>query len=238
MSTNKKNTALHGENQKISQATLRRLVKLISKELRRAQKGVREIGLEKLENLIREMVQRAMKHLNKDEPSLAKSKVYMTLKNIESAAHRLTSDQLLTLYKAFQDRMLSDNDRIWKITSIMLPVSFAPIAALTALSHIALWQIVVLALTSVLLAYAWFLMCENHCAFQQKSEAWMSGILMTLGIEDPLEEKVSGGCRDWLSVASVRRIMLWVIVLGWAVIAIAYFLGSLQLIFTSKLQLI
>lgn len=80
-------------------------------------------------------------------------------------------DWLKTLYKSFSDRMLSDNERIWRTGAILLPLSLSTFAAVVSIKDLHTWHIVVLGFTSSALIWSWLFIAENHRAFQQKSEA-------------------------------------------------------------------
>lgn len=87
-----------------------------------------------------------------------------------------SSKWLEALFKHYSDRMLSDNERIWRTGALFVPIALAAFAALTAIKLLQLWHIVALAAPSMTLMWAWIVIAENHRSFQQKSEAWLIAI--------------------------------------------------------------
>ena len=56
---------------------------------------------------------------------------------------------LESLFKHYTDRMLSDNERIWRTGALFVPISLAAFAALTAVKCLQVWQILVLGAPSI-----------------------------------------------------------------------------------------
>jgi len=103
---------------------------------------------------------------------------------------------LEALLKHYTDRMLSDNERIWRTGALFVPISLAAFAAFAALKCPHWWHVLVLGLPSFGLMLAWIVIAENHRAFQQKSEAWIVAILQVLGLDGPRQVKVKAGGRE------------------------------------------
>jgi hypothetical protein len=78
---------------------------------------------------------------------------------------------------------LSDNNRIWNMGSIILPVAFASAAILPS-TNAKGGQVIILGVASTLLVAVWNVFSDHHRAFQTKSMAWMEAIERTLGVED------------------------------------------------------
>lgn len=102
------------------------------------------------------------------------------------------SDWLKTLYTAFLNRMLSDNERIWRTGAILVPLALSAFAALVAMKDLDAWEVAVLGSASSVLLWWWLIIAENHRAFQQKSEAWLVAIQETVGFERAGGHKVRG----------------------------------------------
>ena len=132
---------------------------------------------------------------------------------------------LESLLKHHTDRMLSDNERIWRTGALFIPISLAAFAALTAIKCLQVWQILVLGGPSIALMLAWVIVAENHRAFQQRSEAWVIAIQNAMGLETPLLTKLDGGGRE-ASVSGKRTIqkvrwgLLYFVVIAWLLILI------------------
>jgi len=103
-----------------------------------------------------------------------------------------TQDWLMTLYKSRADRMLSDNERIWRTGSLFVPLSLSAFAALISIKHPKSLQVLILGLASFALIWCWMFIAENHRAFQQKSEAWLVAIEETIGLKNTGSDKVKG----------------------------------------------
>jgi hypothetical protein len=125
------------------------------------------------------------------------------------------NDWLKILYKAFSDRMLSDNERIWRTGAILVPLSLSAFAALVSLKELQPWQVLVLGSASSALLWCWLIIAENHRAFQQKSEAWLVAIQETIGIEKSGGAKVKGNMPNrFLTFRAAVQWMRWVLAVG------------------------
>jgi hypothetical protein len=105
---------------------------------------------------------------------------------------------------------LSDNNRIWTMGSIILPVALASAAILPSTAAKG-GQILILGSASTLLVAAWNLFADHHRAFQTKSLAWMEAIERSLDLPDPGSPKA--GLPRWMNAKlpiigklNVRRI--------------------------------
>ena len=132
---------------------------------------------------------------------------------------------LESLFKHYTDRMLSDNERIWRTGALFVPISLAAFAALTAVKCLQVWQILVLGAPSIGLMFAWIVIAENHRAFQQKSEAWLTAIQRVIGLEGPRQVKVEAGGREGLvtrkgAIQNMRWYLLYGVIAAWTLILI------------------
>jgi hypothetical protein len=110
--------------------------------------------------------------------------------------HPAVNEWLKIVYKASFDRMLSDNERIWRTGQLFVSISLGAFAALVALkSPVKPWMVVVLGTASSSLMWTWLIVADNHRAFQQKSDAWLLAIHQVIGINDPLPAKIGGSLR-------------------------------------------
>lgn len=133
------------------------------------------------------------------------------------------NDWLKTLYNAFGNRMLSDNERIWRTGAILVPLSLSAFAALVAMNSLRPWKVLVLGSASSALLWCWLIIAENHRAFQQKSEAWLLAIQETVGFERAGGPKVKGNAPNrFLIFSAAIQGMRWVLAVGvtaaWAVL--------------------
>ena len=133
-----------------------------------------------------------------------------------------------TLFKHYTDRMLADNERIWRTGALFVPISLAAFAAFAAIKCPQVWHILVLGIPSVGLMFAWIVVAENHRSFQQNSEAWLVALRRVVGLDLNLPNQLpAGGMEDgvtargaiqkmrWLLLAGVAT--LWALTLCWAV---------------------
>jgi hypothetical protein len=125
------------------------------------------------------------------------------------------NDWLKTLYTAFLNRMLSDNERIWRTGAILVPLSLSAFAALAAMRDFASWKVLVLGSASSALLWCWLIIAENHRAFQQKSEAWLVAIQETVGFERAGGPKVQGNALNRVLIFSgAVQWMRWGLAVG------------------------
>ena len=129
---------------------------------------------------------------------------------------------LRKLYECYKDRFLSDNDRIWKTGSIMIPLSFAPLAILPSIESPETVHYVILGIASFLIYAIWLIIADNHRAFQNKSMAWIIAIEQSVNLVNTGEAKL--GKSRFTEVITVKRMrygvlivlgILWVIAWIW-----------------------
>lgn len=136
------------------------------------------------------------------------------------------------LFKHYSDRMLTDNERIWRTGALFVPVSLAAFAALSSIKCLHFWHIILLAVPSSLLMWAWIVIAENHRAFQQKSEAWLIAIQKLIDLDAPVAVKViAGGLEGRVTkkgaVQRMRWTLLFMVIISWIIIIICFIVGLL-----------
>ena len=129
---------------------------------------------------------------------------------------------LRTLHRDYSNRFLSDNDRIWTVGSILIPVSVAGYAALVTIENPRLWHVLILALGSISLLFIWEKIADRHREFQRKWNTWLRAIECTIGLSAPINGGETVPLRKW------RWGLFYVVLFGWVVILILSILGYLQ----------
>lgn len=138
---------------------------------------------------------------------------------------------LETLFNHYSDRMLSDNERIWRTGALFVPISLAAFAVLAGIQSLQLWHILALGASSIILMWTWIVIAENHRSFQQKSEAWLIAIQRAMDLDAPRQVKVvkAGGLERYVTRKSAVQKMRWflliMVVVFWFFILVGYFLG-------------
>ena len=94
-----------------------------------------------------------------------KSKAEVSFENIDA----IEDDWLKEIYKHYQARFLSDNNRIWTTAAIFIPLSLAPFVVLIRENEFTLIQLIVIATISSLFLVAWLAIAESHKQYQEKS---------------------------------------------------------------------
>ena len=80
------------------------------------------------------------------------------------------SQSLVTLYTNYTTRFLSDNSRIWTTAASMIPLSLGAFVVLASIPHPSKIEILTLSTASWVLMSVWFVIAENHRAFQDSSD--------------------------------------------------------------------
>lgn len=136
-------------------------------------------------------------------------KFYMQLKNIsEYGKIDETNEWLRWIHNRYFEKFLKDNDRIWAVTSIFIPLS---LAGLSSIKEGTLISTSLLATASIGLISFWYLICEKHRAFQEQSIALVRVIERFIGIDtEQIETKQALYTKDknW-SIALPRFIILF-----------------------------
>lgn len=134
-------------------------------------------------------------------------------------------DWLPILHKQYGERFLKDNDRIWTVTSLFIPLS---LAGLGALREGRIHEVFALACGSIALACFWYLVCAKHRKFQDDGLKVIVEIEKIIGVESPkipLDKRNRGtglmGSLKNTSIEDGRRYMLFFIIITW-IAAVAY----------------
>ena len=142
--------------------------------------------------------------------------------------HNIDTQQWLeTLHKHYSDRMLSDNERIWRTGALFVPISLASFVGLTAIDCLKFWHTIVLGFPFMALMWAWIVIAENHRSFQQKSEVWLIELERAMYLITPHEKKIEKGGREALvtkraAVQNMRWALLYLVIYGWSIIISMY----------------
>ena len=118
--------------------------------------------------------------MGKANAKLVNEKAMMMQEEIKKMANN--DEWLRKIYACYTERFLSDNCRIWKTGSIMIPLSFAPLAILPSIGRPHLIHCVILGLASIAIYIVWLLIADNHRAFQKKSISWITAIENTINL--------------------------------------------------------
>jgi hypothetical protein len=94
----------------------------------------------------------------------------------ESQSPAEQSQSLVTLYANYTARFLSDNSRIWTTAASMIPLSLGAFVVLASIAHPSKIEILTLSISSWVLISVWFVIAENHRAFQESSHKVLRGI--------------------------------------------------------------
>ncbi len=137
----------------------------------------------------------------------------------------------LLLYKAHVDRMLSDNERIWRTGAIFVPLSFAGFGAFAA--HPTVASAAIIGGASSALMLIWNVIAENHRSFQQTHEVWIRAIEDTIGIPPGPEKKKAEGRLPRLVTKgrAIQRMRWWLfygVTFAWLALGLLTARGVLQ----------
>jgi len=106
--------------------------------------------------------------------------------HLENSIKKMPESQrhewLRLLHARYSDRFTRDNDRIWTIANIFIPLS---LAGLVSLKEATVGSTILLGFGSIGLIYFWMLFAENHRAFQNKSQAVVDAIESYIGLDIP-----------------------------------------------------
>jgi hypothetical protein len=129
-----------------------------------------------------------------------------------SGANPERDEWLRILHERYSERFLKDNDRIWTVTSIFIPLS---LAGLSSLKDGSFMSIFLLGIGSIGLMRFWFIVCEKHRFFQEKSEDVVRAIEIRIGLDTSYPSS-----KPSIKQARIYMhwfiIILWVSAIGWA----------------------
>ena len=119
-------------------------------------------------------------------------------------------------YAKYTQMYLSDNGRIWATAATMIPLSLGAFVVLVSIEEPSVFQVGILAMASWLLMALWYVIAENHRAFQ---DVWLQ---QTIKIEqlwglNPPDRPRAAAVRI-VGRGVVRRtrvVLLWAVTLGW-----------------------
>lgn len=139
------------------------------------------------------------------------------------------NEWLRWIHNRYFERFLKDNDRIWTVTSIFIPLS---LAGLSSVKEGTFESVSLLAVASIGLISFWYLICEKHRAFQEQSIALVQAIEKFIGIDTKQVETIGplhGSDKNWLiqfshffikilgiKVQRARAIMLYLVIVLWS----------------------
>ena len=164
-----------------------------------------------------------------EEPKHTEETEEQNLKNFSISLKDLSDEAkkewLPLLHKQYGERFLKDNDRIWTVTSLFIPLS---LAGLGALREGRIHEVAALGFGSIALACFWYLVCEKHRKFQDDGLKVLTEIEKIIGVESPkipLDRRNEGtglvGLLRNISIKDGRRYMLFFIIITW-IAAMAY----------------
>lgn len=111
-----------------------------------------------------------------DEVRGAKGSDYPAQLAAALASGKLDREDLRTIYTVKSQAFLSDNNRIWTMAAIVIPLSFGAAAALEADKDAASWQRLVTGIVGLGLLLLWNLFADRHRTLQDRSQSWMRSI--------------------------------------------------------------
>ena len=128
------------------------------------------------------------------------------------------SQSLVTLYTNYTTRFLSDNSRIWTTAASMIPLSLGAFVVLASIPHPSKIEILTLSIASWVLMSVWFVIAENHRAFQESSGEVLRDIEKIWNFPDRPSKATR--FRPVTGKGRIRqmRIVLWVAVTAGAII--------------------
>ena len=99
------------------------------------------------------------------------------------------NELLRMLYESYTSRFLADNEKIWTVGSIIIPVSLAGFAAFTTIQNPQVWHVVVLGFGSISMLFIWEKIADTHKKFQDKSMNWINAIEQVIKEQNPPSEE-------------------------------------------------
>lgn len=148
-----------------------------------------------------------------------KPEIIRQLKNIsKNPPPNGQHDWLRFLHQRYTERFLKDNDRIWTVSSIFIPLSLAGLASIKEGNFI---STLLLGMGSIGLIDFWFKSAEKHRATQEKNRTVFEAIELHIGLDSnvvPLEGK-------WATykVYKGRQIVRRLVIFVWIVAIIGVF---------------
>ncbi len=147
--------------------------------------------------------------------------------SLRAQLNRIPSERqdewLRMLYGSYNQRYVSESDRIWVTGAIMIPLSLGGFVALTQDRQPTALHLWLLALVSVILMVVWLVIAEHHRTLQQESKVWLKAIELILDIGDtgPLKSEAKGFNKLFAFSSSVQYMtwgLLWLEIVAWSLI--------------------
>jgi hypothetical protein len=113
------------------------------------------------------------------------------------------------------EKFHQNNERIWKVGSIFIPVSFTPLAAVLGKDKVPQLAMIVLALASVLTYGFWLMVAETHRRFQGLAEKEAREFEKMLGFTFSAPEP-RGGITP--NLKTIRWCLLLALILIWGLV--------------------
>jgi hypothetical protein len=135
------------------------------------------------------------------------------------------AQSLVALHSSYTERFLSDNARIWTTAATMIPLSLGAFVVLASIPHPHPWQIIVLAVAGWILMTVWYIIAENHRAFQDNSMKALDDIEKIWGFSKPRANTNYRLARN--GTVRLMRLMLWLAITLAAIAVILKWPGGL-----------
>lgn len=158
--------------------------------------------------------------------------------NIKDKEQKKSNDEWLRwLHQRYSEKFFKDNDRIWTVTTLFIPLSLAGLGSVKDGNTI---STLLLAFGSISLVIFWYIICEKHRSFQERSEHIVRLIEEQIGIHtdvikvsepfhninlkeiknpsfDQYFQKYFNYIFVDFNIQKVRRFMLYSVIISWFV---------------------
>jgi hypothetical protein len=126
------------------------------------------------------------------------------------------AEGLRLAHAKYTQMFLSDNARIWTTAATMIPLSLGGFVVLVSIQKPSVFQVGALAVASWVLMALWYVIAENHRAFQTISLQQITKIEALWGIAPTPQKKERAGMLTGAGgVRRTRIALLWLVTLGW-----------------------
>lgn len=174
----------------------------------------------------------AIEEVKKNDFRTTVDNIKIELGKIKSKNKDSYQDWMKVFFNYYADRFEMDNERIWKIGAIFIPLALSPLALLTKIESLRGWDLYILAFISIILIWVWLFIAENQRAFWQKSEAWIVAIKEMVGIENIESRKLQRGSlnKKFTFRGAIQRMRLFITlsITGiWIILICLYHMGVL-----------
>lgn len=163
---------------------------------------------------------------NNDEP-LSESKAFES--ELIEQIEKMDADQrkiwLPIFYDRYTERFFKDNEKIWSVGSIFIPLSLAGLIYLKDMSFI---NTCLLAIGSIGLILFWVLIAENFRAYQHKSQVVCRSIEVYNGLTITRRKVNPHFSIKKIEIHDVRWLTLWGIIFVWSLAVFFSFLTEIK----------